>query len=127
MARTKILYIELKTGYSDNGPAWIGKAKLSKSGQTVYFNGKALKHLGSRGVGSNHYDLETQEEYWVSGFKKNGEDRHWIGSGKIMIEADVVAEYLTATGQDELDKSHFKICHDIVETDPSTFYGLENA
>ena len=25
-------YIELKTGYNDDGPAWIGRVKASKSG-----------------------------------------------------------------------------------------------
>ena len=30
-------YIELKTGYSDDGPAWIGRVKMSRSGRTVYF------------------------------------------------------------------------------------------
>ena len=33
-----IKYIELKTGYNDDGPAWIGNVKESKSGKTVYFN-----------------------------------------------------------------------------------------
>jgi hypothetical protein len=32
-------------------------------------------------------------EYWVSGPKKNGRDRHWAGSGPVTIEADVVDEY----------------------------------
>lgn len=26
-----LMYIELKTGYSDDGPAWIGYVKTSKS------------------------------------------------------------------------------------------------
>lgn len=38
-----IRYIELKTGFSNRGPAWIGKVEFSKSGQTIYFNGKAFK------------------------------------------------------------------------------------
>ena len=33
-----IKYIELKTGYADNGPAWIGNVKESKTGKTIYFN-----------------------------------------------------------------------------------------
>src|SRR6266853_3483061 len=71
-------YVELKTGYSDNGPAWIGRVRLSRSGRTVYFNAKALKRSHSEGAGS-HYDLETGESYWVSEVKKNGEDRHrWV-------------------------------------------------
>ena len=40
-------YIELKTGYNDNGPAWIGRVKVSKSGCTLYFNGRALKREGA--------------------------------------------------------------------------------
>lgn len=39
--KSKIMYIELKTGYSDNGPAWIGMVEFSKSGKTVYFDNKA--------------------------------------------------------------------------------------
>ena len=37
-----IRYIELKAGYNDNGPAWIGNVKESKSGKTIYFNDHAL-------------------------------------------------------------------------------------
>ena len=33
-----LMYIELKTGYSDDGPAWIGYVKTSKSKKTIYFN-----------------------------------------------------------------------------------------
>jgi hypothetical protein len=43
-------YLELKSGYSDDGPAWIAKVGVSKSGRTVYFQGKALKELPSKGV-----------------------------------------------------------------------------
>ena len=38
-----IRYIELKTGYNDNGPAWIGNVKESKSGKTIYFNDHAFQ------------------------------------------------------------------------------------
>ena len=33
-----LMYIELKTGYNDDGPAWIGYVKTSKTGKTIYFN-----------------------------------------------------------------------------------------
>jgi hypothetical protein len=33
-------YIELKSGHSDNGPAWIGYVTPSKTGRTLYFNGR---------------------------------------------------------------------------------------
>lgn len=126
MARTRIMYIELKSGYADNGPAWIGRVKFSKSGSTVYFNGKALKRDGGRLIHGNHYDIETDDEYWVSGVKKNGEDRHWAGSGKIKIDADVVSEYLAIVGETQLNASRYEACADIVETDIKHMHQLEN-
>ena len=126
MAQTKLLYIELKTGYQDDGPAWIGRARFSGSGRTVYFNGRALKRSGGTASYSNHFDLETGEDYWVSGVKKDGSDRHWAGSGKVKIERAAVEEYLAVVGRDRLDASRFEICDDIVETDIQHFHEIEN-
>jgi hypothetical protein len=127
MSQAKLLYIELKTGYSDNGPAWITKAKLSASGRTVYFNGKALKRNSQNGGGAgNHFDLETGDEYWISGVKKDGSDRYWAGSGKVQIDRAVIDEYLAVTGGDQLDASRFEICDDIVETDSQRLHEIEN-
>lgn len=103
------MYIELKSGYSDNGPAWIGLVEFSKSGQTVYFDNKALKKLKVPGPFSNHYNIETGDEYWVSGVKKNGQDRHWAGNGVIMIDKESVDEYLTFINQASLEPKKFKI------------------
>jgi hypothetical protein len=118
-------YIELKTGQADNGPAWVARVRASKSGRTIYFNGKALKraHLPS----ANHYDMATREAYWVSGKKKDGLDRHWAGSGKVAIEAGAVEEYLRVTGSAELDLTRFEVVEDFEPTDPSKFYDQENA
>lgn len=97
----RVMYIELKSGYGDDGPAWIGRVTFSKSGQTIYFNDKALKKF--QGISGNFYDVEVGEEYWVSGVKKDERDRHWAGKGKIMIDRKVVNEYLEITGQTSLD------------------------
>ena len=112
---TEIKYIELKTGYSDDGPAWIGKVKLSKRGNTIYFNNKAFK----KGISTygNFYDAETHEKYWISGIKKDGTDRHWAGHGKIFIQKDIVDYYLEFVGQKAIDKSRFEIV-DIPEEYP---------
>src|SRR5687767_13049687 len=48
-------YIELKTGHSDYGPAWIARVTLSKSARTIYFNGKAPKRANGGCVSGNHY------------------------------------------------------------------------
>ena len=77
---SKLRYIELKSGFQDNGPAWVGRVSLSRSRTTVYFNGRAFKKAKGGGVSDNYFDIESGEEYWVSGVKRNGEDRHWAGS-----------------------------------------------
>ncbi len=118
-------YIELKSGYNDNGPAWIGRVKASKSGRTLYFNGRALKR-GVRGASGNYVDLRTGEFFWVSGVKRNSEDRHWAGSGKVLIEAAAVREYLAIVNRTELDKTRFLVTDKIRDTDPADFVGLEN-
>lgn len=87
------MYVELKTGYNDNGPARIGRVTFSKTGRTIYYRGKSLRRIPGGGISANHRDVETGEQYWVSGVKKNGEDRHWAGAGQVEIDEDVRAEY----------------------------------
>lgn len=118
---SQIKYIELKTGYADNGPAWIGKVEFSKSGKTIYFNGHAFKGNG-HGVSS---DLETGEIYWISGVKKNGQDRHWAGNGKIMIDRTIVTEYLKFMDLESLDPKKYVLV-DIEKTDKQRFVDIEN-
>ena len=120
-----IKYIELKTGHPDDGPAWIGRVKASKSGRTIYFNGRALRK-GVRGAPGNYIDMRTSEVFWVSGVKRNAEDRHWAGSGRVLIEAAAVEEYLALVGRTELDKTRFIVTHDIKDTDPADFVEFEN-
>jgi hypothetical protein len=118
-------YIELKSGYTDNGPAWIGRVQLSRSGRTVYFNGKAFKR--GKGMSGNHFDLLSGKEYWISGVKRDGQDRHWAGSGKITIEAAAVEEYLGTIGRKELDRSKYIVSYQIQPVDPANFCEMENA
>jgi hypothetical protein len=108
------MYVELKTGYSDNGPAWIGKAFFSRTGSTIYFNGQAFRCVNgqafmSSSSGSSHFDIESGDSYWISGIKKKGTNRHWAGFGKIMIDKAIVTEYLELTGITELPKSRFEL------------------
>ena len=107
-------YIELKSGFGDSGPAWIGRVTLSRSKTTVYFNGRALKRAKGSGVSGNHFDLETGEEFWISGVKKNGEDRHWAGSGTVLVESGAVAEYLALRNIEALDCSRYRVTESII-------------
>lgn len=124
--KPEIKYIELKSGFSDNGPAWIGLVEFSKSGQTVYFNDMALKKLKNPGIGANHFDIETGEEYWISGIKKNGQDRHWAGGGKVLIEDSIVNDYLSAVDSSKLDKKHFEVININSVFDKTRFDKIEN-
>jgi hypothetical protein len=113
-------YIELRSGYRDDGPAWIGYVTLSKTRRTVYFNDRALMKLKGqqRGEsGGNHVDLETGESFWVSGVKKNGQDRHRAGSGMVLIEAAALHEYLNVIGTDRLNLARYAVTNSIRSTD----------
>jgi len=94
--KPRIMYIELKThdrDHDDNGPAWIGRVTFSKTGKTIYYRGRKLQRR--RGICGNYYDIETGDEFWISGPKKNGEDRYaWAGE-RVRIDEDVREEYWT--------------------------------
>lgn len=91
--KSAIRYVELKTGYADNGPAFIARVRFSKTGRTIYFHDRVLKRLPKGGISGNHVDEETGEEYWVSGVKADRADRHWAGSGTVSIDEDAREEY----------------------------------
>ena len=102
-----LMYIELKTGYSDDGPAWIGYVKTSKSKKTIYFNDHAFqKNIGNY---SNYIDIENGDEYWISGLKKEESNLHWAGHGKIMIDRRAIEEYLLLIGEKELPSNLFEV------------------
>lgn len=113
--KTEIKYLELKSGFSDNGPAWIGLVSFSKSGKTIYFDGRAFQRLGGMGISGNYFELETRDEYWISGVKKDMTDRHKYGGGKIFVEKRILTEYLQAIGKNELPKADYELTD--VETD----------
>jgi len=119
-------YIELKTGFNHNGPAWVGLTSLSKTGKTIYFNGKAFKRIASGGVAGNYYDLESGDEYWISGIKKNGFDRHWAGSGKIKIEAAAVKKYLNVVSGNQIDQKKFEVIEIVTTTPNKKLHEIEN-
>ena len=73
----RLVYVELKSGQSNSGPAWISIATTSKTGAKIYSNGIAFRSLKGSGFIANYFDIETGEEYWISGVKKNNQDRHW--------------------------------------------------
>ena len=119
--KSEIKYIELKSGYHDDGPAWIGMVEFSKTGQTTYFNGQAFKGNGH----GSCFDIETKESYWITGVKKDGQNRHWAGKGKIMIDKLLVDDYLKLKEWSSLDLNKYELV-EIKKTDKQRFAAIEN-
>jgi len=124
--KTEIKYIELKTGFNHNGPAFIGLVSFSKSGKTLYFNGKAFQRIGSDRMRGNYYDIESGDEYWISGVKKNQSDRHIYGNGKIFVEKRILNEYLKIINSQTLNTKLYEIVEIDEEIPISKFNEMEN-
>jgi hypothetical protein len=92
--QTRVMYIESKAG-GLSGPARIGRVSFSKSGRTLYYRGRTFQSLKGSGFKANYYDVETGEEYWIFGPRKDGADRLHGGSRPVEIDEDVLEDYWT--------------------------------
>ncbi len=108
----RIMYIEQKTSLViyPKESAWIGRVTFSRSGKTIYYKDMALVRLYKGGIygnyaGYNRKDYDEWQnsgetgfcpgylgEFWVSGPKKNGQDRLYEYPA-IHIDEDVREEY----------------------------------
>ena len=88
--KTRVMYIEHK-GDRISGSARIGRVVYSKSGQSLYYQGRRFQTLTGRGFKSNYFELDTGDHYWISGCKKLGGDRLYPGT--IEIDENVREEY----------------------------------
>jgi hypothetical protein len=89
--KPRIMYIENKSE-GLNGRGRIGRVTYSKTGKTIYYAGKTFQTLKGSGYKANFYEVESGDEYWISGPKKNGQDRLYNTPG-IEIDDDVREEY----------------------------------
>jgi hypothetical protein len=89
----RIMYVEDKSA-GLNGPARIGRVTLSKSGQSVHYQGRTFQRLGGRGFKANYFDMATGDRFWISGPRKDGCDRLYLGSSiPVEFDADIRDEY----------------------------------
>jgi hypothetical protein len=88
------MYIENKSA-GLVGPARIGRVTFSRTGKTLYYRGKAFQSLNGSGFKANYYELETGDQYWISGPRKDGADGLY-GPRPTPIDEDVRLEYWTA-------------------------------
>jgi len=108
--KSRIMYIEQKTGGNE---ARIGLVRFSKSGKTLYYQDKAFTTTDGRGIYGNYYGFNREDyekwvngdargipgpfhEYWISGPKKDGNDRLGGRTPVIHIDEDVRVDYWMA-------------------------------
>jgi hypothetical protein len=70
------MFVQLKSGYNtDQGPSWICWVDFNRSWKTARFHGRELRR--GQGVSANFYDVATNEEFWLSGPKRDGSDTRY--------------------------------------------------
>lgn len=94
LSRSKIMYIENKSEGLE-GPAVIGRVHFSKSGKTLYYNGLKFQSLKGAGFKANYFEVESGDHYWISGPRKDQNDRLYGGNSGVQIDEDVYEEYAT--------------------------------
>ena len=102
MKRSRIMYIEDKSS-EISGPARIGRVTFSKTGKSIYYRGRLFQTLAGYGSKANYFDAATGDHFWISGCKKNGQDR--LYGGTVEIDDDVREEYWTNIRKQPVKKS----------------------
>jgi hypothetical protein len=75
------------------GEARIGRVYFSKTGKTLYYRGLRFRSLKGSGFKANYRELDSGEEYWISGPRKDSDDRLYGGNRGVQIDDDVRGEY----------------------------------
>lgn len=91
--RSRIMYIEDKSNGLE-GDARIGRVFFSKTGKTLYYRGRTFRTLAGAGFKSNFRDIENGDEFWISGPRKDRNDRLYGVNQGVEIDDDVKDEYL---------------------------------
>ncbi|OEG73933.1 1-deoxy-D-xylulose-5-phosphate synthase [Shewanella colwelliana] len=93
LSKSKIMYIEDKSGGLE-GLARIGRVYLSKTGKTLYYQGRKFQSLKGSGYKANYYEVDSGDHYWISGPRKDQSDRLYGGNRGVEIDEDIKNEYL---------------------------------
>ena len=86
------MYVESK-GAGLEGQARIGRVYFSKTGKTLYYRGLTFRSLKGRGFKANYRELTSRDQYWISGPRRDRDDRLYGGSGGVLIDDDVRVQY----------------------------------
>lgn len=86
------MYVQLKTAHdTDQGPARIARVRFSKSWQTAYVHGRILRRRSGL-ADANFSDVDTDEEFWISGPKRDRTDARY-GNNRVHIDDDAKDAY----------------------------------
>lgn len=92
LEQSRIMYIENKSGGIE-GEGRIGRVFFSKSGRTLYYKEKKFRSLKGAGSKANYFEVETGDHYWISGPRKDRNDRLYGGQRGVEIDEEVKEEY----------------------------------
>jgi hypothetical protein len=92
VSRSRIMYIENKSEGLE-GSARIGRVYFSKSGKTIYYRGLSFQSLKGAGFKANYFEIASGDHYWISGPRKDQNDRLYGGNLGVEIDEDVLEEY----------------------------------
>ena len=93
LSRSKIMYIEDKSEGLE-GSARIGRVYFSKTGKTLYYRGLKFQSLKGSGFKANFFEVDTGKHYWISGPRKDQNDRLYGGNKDVEIDSDIYEEYM---------------------------------
>jgi hypothetical protein len=89
----RIMYIEYKGDL--HGSARIGRVAFSRTGATLHYNKQSFQSLKGSEFKANYFRVETGEQYWISGPRRDGTDRLYKSDWPVEIDEDVREEYWT--------------------------------
>lgn len=88
----RVMFVQLKTGYNlDRGPSWIGWVEFNRSWKTARYRGRELRRFPGM-FDANFYDVQTREEFWISGPKRDRTDTRY-GPATTEVDDDVREAY----------------------------------
>lgn len=71
------MFVQLKTGHNtDMGPAWVSWVRFTRTWKTAYWHDRTLRRAGGM-FDANFYDVDTDEEYWLSGPRRDRGDTRY--------------------------------------------------
>lgn len=90
--RSRIMYVEDKSAGLE-GPASIGRVYFSKSGKSLYYRGQIFQSAKGNGYKSNYIEVDSGAHFWISGPRKDRQDRLYGGQKDVVIDEDIRNEY----------------------------------